>query len=285
MLSLLLAATLSFSQSAASLAYETAEGLVTRHTPRDAGTLRGRYAADFLLDAASAAGADVKLDEFAAPTPVGERTFVNLYAEFKSKKSDEWVVFLSHYDTKPGVKCPGANDGASTSGLLVALADMLSSWRDRHVNVMLIWTDGEECMNAYRENDGFWGSRRAAEMLKKRAVKVRGVFCLDMLGDRDLEICLARNGTPELFGVVKSAAKRAKVAVTVSPMLVKDDHVAFLNAGFKAVDLIDFNFGSAPGANDYWHTDKDSMDKVSVKSLLSAGRLAAEIINACVPSV
>ncbi len=285
MLSLLLAASLSFSRSDASLAYETVSRLVSRHTPRDAGTRRGRYAADFLLDVASAAGADVRLDEFSAPTPVGKRTFANLYAEFKSRSSDAWVVFLSHYDTKPGAKCPGANDGASTSGLLVALADVLSSWRERPVNVMLIWTDGEECMKSYLDDDGLWGARRAAEMLRRKDVKVHGVFCLDMLGDRDLGMCVPKNGTPELVSVVMGAARRAKVGVTFSPMLVKDDHVPFLNAGFKAVDIIDFDFGSAPGRNDYWHTEQDTMDKVSVDSLLSAGRLAAEIVNAfCYPS-
>ena len=50
----------------------------------------------------------------------------------------------------------------------------------------------------------------------------------------------------------------------------------------EAVDIIDFNFGSRPGLNDYWHTEKDTMDKVSEESLHAAGRLAAEIVNALV---
>ena len=66
--------------------------------------------------------------------------------------------------------------------------------------------------------------------------------------------------------------------MSLSPLLVKDDHVAFLNLGFRAMDLIDFEYGSAPGLNDYWHTEKDTMDKVSVKSLETAGRLLVEII-------
>lgn len=281
MFSLLLAASLAFSKGDANLAYDTAYRLVAEHTPRDAGTSRGRCAADFLLDAASAVGADVKRDEFYAKTPKGERKFVNLYSEFTSYGSPGWVVFVSHYDTKPGTKCPGANDGASTSGLLVALANCLSSWRDRAVNVMLIWTDGEECMEAYLENDGFWGSRRAAQMLKAKNVKVIGVFCLDMLGDRNLNISVAKNGSQKLFPIVTAASGKANVPVEFSPVLVKDDHVPFLNAGFRAVDLIDFDFGSAPGGNEYWHTEADTMDKVSASSLFAAGRLVAEIVNLC----
>ena len=55
-----------------------------------------------------------------------------------------------------------------------------------------------------------------------------------------------------------------------------DDHVAFLERGFKAIDLIDFEYG--PG-NSYWHTPDDTMDHVSEASLLRAGRLVTELLN------
>ena len=154
MVSALLAASLVFSPADASLACTTAVQLVERHTPRDSGTTRSMLAANFLLDAASAAGADVRRDMFVAKTPKGERRFTNLVATFKVSPGAPWVVLVSHYDTKPGVDCPGANDGASTSGLLVALAGILRSQRSLRDNVMLIWTDGEECMTAYMEDDG-----------------------------------------------------------------------------------------------------------------------------------
>lgn len=285
MLAALLAAALAFTAEDASLAYKTASRLVAEHTPRDAGTRRAHLAADFLMDAASAAGADVRRDAFSAKTPKGERSFVNLYAEFQVDPAAPWTIVLSHYDTKPGVKCPGANDGASTSGLLVALAGRLASCREGRGNVMLVWTDGEECMEAYLENDGFWGSKRAAAMVKERGLKVAGVVCADMLGDKNLAISIPKNSSPALAQVALAAAKRAGAAdkVSLSPLLVKDDHVAFLNLGFRAMDLIDFEYGSAPGLNDYWHTEKDTMDKVSVKSLESSGRLLVEIISALSP--
>ena len=281
MLAALLAAALAFTAEDASLAYSTAARLVAEHTPRDAGTRRAHLAANFLMDAASAAGADVRRDAFTAKTPKGERGFVNLYAEFPVDPDGPWTILLSHYDTKPGVKCPGANDGASTSGLLVALAGRLASCREGRGNVMLVWTDGEECMEAYLENDGFWGSMRAAQMVKETGRRVAGVVCIDMIGDRDLGISIPKNSTPSLAQLALKAAGRAGVAdkVSPSPLLVKDDHVAFLNAGFPAIDLIDFEFGSEPGLNDYWHTEKDTMDKLSRKSLEQSGRLVAELIK------
>ena len=71
MVSALLAASLVFSPADASLACTTAVQLVERHTPRDSGTTRSMLAANFLLDAASATGADVRRDMFVAKTPKG----------------------------------------------------------------------------------------------------------------------------------------------------------------------------------------------------------------------
>ena len=277
----LLAATLAFSVQDADISYSTAEKLVTTCTPRDAGTPRAAAAVNCILDAASATGADVRRDRFTAKTPKGERTFTNLTAEYVSNPESPWVVLVSHYDTKPGVNCPGANDGASTAGLLVGLANALGEWKTPRGNVMLIWTDGEECMEAYGENDGFWGSKRAAEMLKRKGVDVKAVICLDMLGDKDLEISIPRNGSPALTKIALYAAKKAGAEDKVKPgeELVKDDHVPFMDAGFKAVDLIDFKYGSAPGLNDYWHTPADTMDKISVESLKTSGEIVVQMLN------
>ena len=281
MFSALLAASLVFSQADANLAFKTATGLVENHTPRDSGTTRSMLAANYLLDAASAAGADVRRDMFVAKTPKGERRFTNLVASFKRSPDAPWVVLVSHYDTKTGVDCPGANDGASTSGLLVALAGVLYNHRTQNDNVMLIWTDGEECMNAYVEDDGLWGSRHAAKSLKESGVKVKAVICLDMLGDKDLHVSIPKNSSPALSKIALAAAKKAGVADKVSrvDLLVKDDHVPFLEAGFKSIDLIDFEYGSAPGLNDYWHTAKDTVDKISEESLFTAGKLVAGMLD------
>ena len=275
----LISAALVFSPADAKLAYDTAASLVAECTPRDAGSARGRLAANMILDAASAAGADVRRDVFDAATPRGRKTFTNLYAEFRCADRDAgWVVLVSHYDTKPGVACPGANDGASTSGILVGMANALSSWRDRRGNVMLVWTDGEECMLAYGPDDGLWGSRRAAKMLAERKRPVTAVVCLDMLGDRDLFITVPRNGTPSLVNVALAAARMAGAAgiVRKAPEIVTDDHVPFLERGFPAIDMIDFSYG--PG-NSFWHTGKDNMDGISEKSLLVSGRIVAEMLN------
>ena len=280
MFPLLLAASLVFAPADAHLAYTVATGLVREHTPRDSGTTRSMLAANFILDAASAAGADVRRDMFVAKTPKGDRRFTNLVSTFTGDPKAPWVVVVSHYDTKPGVDCPGANDGASTSGLLVALAGVLRSQRQHGGNVMLVWTDGEECMESYGKDDGLWGAKHAAKALKESGAKVKAVICVDMLGDRDLNISIPKNSSPALSKIALLAAKRVGVQdkVSRSDALVKDDHVPFMDAGFRAVDLIDFEYGSAPGLNDFWHTAKDTPDKISEDSLLVAGKLVAGML-------
>lgn len=274
-----LAATLAFTPSDAHLAYETARSLVEDCTPRDGGTPGANRAALRILDAASAVGADVRRDVFRAQTPKGERMFINLYGEFRPvDPTASWVVLVSHYDTKSSVACPGANDGASTSGLLVAIADAYSSWSDRRGNLLLIWTDGEECQEGYSDDDGFWGSKRAAEWLRSSGRKVQAVICLDMLGDRDLSISVPANGAPSLAKIALHAARRIGAAglVVRSDESVLDDHVAFLKCGFRAIDLIDFSYGPD---NSFWHTSQDTMENISEASLLSSGRLVAELLN------
>jgi len=49
--------------------------------------------------------------------------------------------------------------------------------------------------------------------------------------------------------------------------------------GMPAVNLIDFEYGSAPGRNDYWHTPADTMDKLSAASLQVVGRVALRVAN------
>ena len=281
MFAFLLASALAFTQADAHIAYQAADGLVSKHTPRDAGTFRGRSAANYILDTASSVGADAKIDSFTASSPIGKRRFTNVVAEWVSNPTSQWIVVVSHYDTKHGVQCPGANDGASTSGLLVGLSNALSDWRTPRCNVMLIWLDAEECINSYLEGDGFQGSKHAALSLKDSGRDVSAVICVDMLGDKDLRIGMPHNSSADLRKIALKAAANTGHAEKLYEMeeLVKDDHMAFQDVGFRSIDLIDFYYGSAPGLNDYWHTSEDTMDKISEDSLLVSGQIVCEIIN------
>ena len=273
-----------FTASDAREAYETAAEFVRSCTPRDAGTIRGRLAANWLMDRASRSGADAFVDSFKAETPDGIKSFANVVVEFRgTKENAPWVVLISHFDTPPkiGKGFEGANDGASTSALLVSLVAAVRRAGPQSDNIAFIWTDAEECRIAYAENDGLQGAKHAVADFKARRRAVKAAIGLDMLGDRDLHIRMPANGTVQLQNAMFEAAKRAGLdgLVSLGRDTVKDDFAVFLDAGCPAVNLIDFEYGSAPGRNDYWHTVHDKMDKISDESLLKAGMLVAEALN------
>ena len=280
--STILAASLVFTPSDARVSHSAAADLVAKHTPRDAGTLRGARAANFIFNAATAAGADARTDSFMAKTPRGMKRMTNVYATFAVDPSAGWIVYISHFDTKTGVACPGANDGASTSGLLIGMCEALA--RQRRLlkcNVMLVWTDGEECISEYGPDDGLWGARRAAKFLKDGAFKVIAAICLDMLGDKDLEISLPKNSSKKLKRAALAIADATPLKGRVKEIreIVIDDNVPFSEEGFETINLIDFEYGSKPKSNDYWHTPNDTIDKISRQSLLDAGQFAIKFID------
>lgn len=283
MFTLLLAAALTFTDTDAELAYSLTGKFVESCTPRVAGTIRGRAASFWILDNASSVGANVRRDQFVAKTSKGDKVMANLYAEFPATVFDsgptgQWIVVISHFDTKSGVDCPGANDGASTTALLISLANRIFDLKERPKNILLVWADGEECFDTYSEKDGLFGSKRAVEYIRARGYDVRAAVCVDMLGDKDLKITIPSNSTESLAKIAKHAARRIGEddLVTFASETVTDDHVPFLSAGFSAIDLIDFSYGEN---NCYWHTAQDTVDKLSVESFRKSGALVAELIN------
>ena len=164
-------------------------------------------------------------------------------------------------------------DAALTSGLPLQVR-LVESYR---------FLDGEECRVAYGPRDGLHGSRHLARQLVEegRAKDVRAVLVLDMVGDRDLTFTLPRNQTPALLRRLLAAARAENVRerCRLLPHDVLDDHEPFLRAGLPAALLMDFEYGRAPGLNDYWHTAEDRLDKLSAESLTIAGRVAVQFVN------
>jgi len=258
-------------------------------SPRNAGTPGARQAAGHLLLRLQAAGVQSTLDAFTDETPAGQITFWNVMgvipAAGRRATKAPWIFLGSHFDTKSGLGdgFEGANDSASSSGLLLELARVLQAAGPLPVNIGIAFFDGEECRQSYTAHDGLHGSVHAARALclNQRVDQVRAVIILDMIGDRDLTVTIPRNSTSDLVSRVFRAAAAEKVRDKFALMAgaILDDHQPFLEAGMPAVDLIDFEYGSAPGRNDYWHTPQDTLDKLSAESLGIVGRVVIGVLN------
>jgi Zn-dependent M28 family amino/carboxypeptidase len=273
---------LAFTAENGSNAFAHVEGLVKDCTPRDAMTPGAERAALWIQARLAAHGINASLDRFTAKTHDGERAFVNVMAPLPGP-TNQTIVLLSHFDTKSGIaeNFQGANDSGSSTGLLIEIARIIAQNKNYPFKVVIAFLDGEECCVRYGPHDGLHGSRHLAAKLRRAKENVKAVILADMIGDRDLNIMLPRNGTPKLRALALKAADATgdRAHITLYDGDILDDHQPFLDAGFPAVDLIDFKYGSVPGANDYWHTPEDTLDKISPESLTITGRIVTEMLN------
>lgn len=225
-------------------------------------------------------GWTVSEDAFVAQTPIGKVPMRNIIGKLPGK-SGRAVVFTGHYDTKsmPGVKFVGANDGGSSAGWLLEMARVLPS-RPRTHDVMLVFFDGEEAFGEWSATNGIYGSRHLAEVWHKDGtlLKIKALFNVDMIGDKNLRIMDELNSVESLRTLVKAVARETGYADYFPEQAgaIEDDHMPFLRLGVSAVDLIDFDYG--PG-HTWWHTEQDTMDKLSAKSFQIVGEVMLEVFR------
>ena len=252
--------------------------------PRDAGTPGAERAANYLAERLRALGAEAEIQEFRQPSPLGQDVvFRNVLGRIPGR-TGRIVLLASHYDTKTGIPdFVGANDSGSSTGLLLELARAFAAGAPRETEIRFAFFDGEECRVEYGPTDGFHGSRQLAQTMAADGslTNVAALVLLDMVGDRDLTLTIPRNSTPWLVSAAFAAARAegARERFQLYPYSVGDDHAAFFERGVPAIDLIDFEYGGAPGKNDYWHTPADTLDKLSAESLELVGRVAARLVT------
>ncbi len=251
--------------------------------PRDSGTRGAAYAAQWIAQELRSIGLFPVADTWREQTATGSMQFSNVHADLPGA-TNALIIIGSHFDTKSGLgpDFQGANDSGSSTGLAIELARVLREGPRLHHTVRFAFFDGEECVVAYRPNDGLHGSRRMARRLARELASqpVVAVIIIDMVGDRDLGLEIPRNVTPWLARVALDAAVAAQYPrLRIARGAILDDHWPFIEVGIPAVNLIDFEFGSAPGRNDYWHTLEDSMDKLCADSLTTTGRIVLEMIR------
>jgi glutaminyl-peptide cyclotransferase len=225
----------------------------------------------------------VEEDAFVAETTVGKIPMRNIVVKFPGTK-DGIIVLASHYETNywlRNINFVGANDGAATTGLLLALADQLRGKKLDGYSVWIALLDGEESMTRqWNSDDALWGSRHLARKWKDDGTskKVKAFLLADMIGDADLGVYRDENSTAWLESLVLQAATRLGYqshffATTTS---VEDDHLPFARAGMPVADLIDLDYGYN---NSFHHTAQDTVDKLSVESLKISGDVILETIR------
>jgi Zn-dependent M28 family amino/carboxypeptidase len=194
------------------------------------------------------------------------------------------VMLCAHWDTRPSADqeiddarrrqpIAGANDGASGVAVLLELARQLAKNPPKNVGVQFVFFDGEDYGPGIERM--FLG---ASHYAKRPALpKPDYAVLIDMIGDKDLQIPREPNSermAPEVLDKIFGAAKSlgVKEFVNVPGPEIMDDHLPLQAVGWKAVDLIDFDY--AP-----WHTLDDTPVQCSPASLKAVGDVLARVLH------
>jgi len=240
-------------------------------------------------------GARIEADDFTATTPRGPVMVHNIIGKFNVSTDPKQQIFIlaGHYDTLFQKGFIGANDGGSSTAILLAFADALAgqtSGQKMKMQIWLVWTDLEEAINSFTGDDGLYGSRHLAQTLAANGMRsrIRGFFLLDMIGDKQLGVARETESNRGLQDFIARAAGQLGYGQYFFQYEVGiiDDHVPLINAGIPAVDVVDARFGrmgpTFDSMGEFHHANTDTMDKVSQSSLEVVGRtilLTVELLD------
>lgn len=252
---------------------------------------------DYLISELKSFGCELDIDDFHASTPIGDVAMKNIVAKTPAPAgatsanagNKGIILLLTHYDTLrkesqeyhpsgPG-DFVGAVDAGSSTGLVLEMARLLCAAPQAPNAIWMGFVDGEEAfVNWNVDNDNTYGSRQlAAKMAASGDLKrTKAVILADMVGPKDLKIYREANSTPWLTDLVWSTAARLGYKdefISQNTPAIADDHLSFTRRGVPAIDIIDLN--DYP----YWHTQLDTLDKVSPRSLAIVGHVMLVTIS------
>ena len=249
--------------------------------PRPIGSQNHRKVENYILSHLK--NDQVENDTFNVDSTEGKFPIHNILAKFPGPR-DGIIIVASHYDTNWPLRDTsyiGANDGASSSALLLEMANQLRSQKRDGYSVWLLWDDGEESMRLpWYDPESLYGVRHLAEKWQGDGTikKIKAFILEDMIADADLNIEREANSAPWLEDTIYQAATQlgyqSHFFARTVPM--EDDHIPFVQIGVPSADLIDFSYGYN---NVFWHTPQDTVDKLSPKSLEIVGRVTLRTIQ------
>jgi Zn-dependent M28 family amino/carboxypeptidase len=247
--------------------------------PRPIGSANHRKLEQYILSHLK--GVEVADDSFQADTPEGKLPVRNIMAKFPGSK-DGIIVIAGHYDTNYPLRDTGylgANDGGSSTALLLELANLMRGHKREGYSVWLLWTDGEEAVKEWEGTDNLYGARHLAAKWQSDGTlkKIKAFLLADMIGDADLNVEHESYSNPWLEDLVYQAASKLgyQSHFFARTIAVEDDHLPFVQLGVPSADLIDLDYGYM---NLYHHTPQDTLDKLSPKSLEITGNVILQTV-------
>src|SRR5579864_7448619 len=213
--------------------------------PRPSGSPAIAKTQDYLLAELKSYGCTAEVDSFSADTPAGRVPMKNILVKIPGEKSG--VILLgTHYDTKRLENFVGADDGGSSTGLMLELSRLLCSQKGRYA-VWIAFFDGEEAVNFdWKDPDNRYGSRQMAARLSMSGdlPKIKAFLLADLVGGRTPHFKRDDTSTEWLNTFVWGVAARlgySSIFVEQRSDIGGDDHFSFTQRKVPAVDVIDLD--------------------------------------------
>ncbi len=226
-------------------------------------------------------------DTFVANTPAGPQTMHNLLVKFPGKR-DGVIVLASHYETNYNLKdihFVGANDGACTSALLIALGEYLRIHPPTGYSVYLLFDDGEESVSGdwTNQSDQLYGTRHLAAKWSGDGTlpHIKAFVLADMIGWKNMRIDREANSTPWLEQDLALAAKQTGHERFLSPtgQAIDDDHIPFKLRDVPVLDVICYEYGTEADPEAFHHHEGDTLDKLSAQSLQASADIFLSLLH------
>src|SRR6266850_3040780 len=244
--------------------------------PRPSGSQALVHLQDYLQSELKSYGCNVETDSFGADTPVGRLPMKNFLVKIPGEKPG--VILLgTHYDTLLKDNFVGADDGGSSTAVMLELARVLCPQHGKYA-VWIAFFDGEEAVKVWSDSDSRYGSHQMAARLSISGdiKKIRAFLLADIVGGSKAQFLRESSSTPALIDLVWNTADKLGYSAIFrnDTTSAEDDHDSFLKRGIPAVDVIgDFT------NNGYWHTSQDSLDKISSRTLAIVGHVFLESVK------
>jgi glutaminyl-peptide cyclotransferase len=253
---------------------------VVEFGPRPSGSEAIKKTQEYIKSELSSYGLKITEDKFDGLTPKGKIPMNNIIAELPGQKS-EVVIISGHYDTKLMPGFVGANDGGSSTAAVLETARVLAKTKPEYT-LWFVFFDGEEAVVEWTGNDNTYGSRHMVDKMKAEGTltRIKAMILYDMMGDKGLDLKRDGESSPWLVDIIWNTARAMGHGKNFlgNEAYIADDHIAFRQAGIAAVDLIDFNYGTD---NSYWHSNADTLDKVSGESI----KIVCDVVLQSLPEI
>jgi hypothetical protein len=254
--------------------------------PRNPGSQGHRAGLEYIRRILEKAGGRVTLQSFLhrAPGLPAAVELTNIVGKFGPSRGGG-LLLGAHWDTRPWAEQDpdptrraepiiGANDGASGTALLLALAE---TFRDHppEIPVTLVFFDGEDLGREAHPEEYLAGSKHFAAHIP--APYPEAALVVDMVASETMQLAVehrSRSYFPDFAALIDQLAAEEEVTgylAGAGPAVI-DDHLPLIEAGIPTVLLIDFR-------DPYWHTHRDVPNHCSATNLGAVGRLILRVVT------